>query len=191
MKAEATAILTAAGLVTIAAFTQAEFPATFLPCIAVVAAAYRLGPFGAAAGMLIVTIITSLMTGQGYGPVAAIEEAPKVKVLFLQFYLLSLLFTTLPLAALLIVRQRLAKRLAQSNRWLLQAEAAALVGHWRVDLVGWTIYWSDQAYRIHGLVPGSPVDVNYSVKQYVAEDAAAVRQKNRRASWWERGWKFV
>src|SRR3546814_15788160 len=65
------------------------------------------------------------MTGQGYGPISAIEEAAKVKVLFLQFYLLSLLFTTLPLAALLIVRQRLAKRLAQSNRWLLQAAAAA------------------------------------------------------------------
>src|SRR3546814_3265324 len=75
------------------------------------------------------------MTGQGYGPISAIEEAAKVKVLFLQFYLLSLLFTTLPLAALLIVRQRLAKRLEQSNRWLLQAEAAALVGHWRVDLI--------------------------------------------------------
>ena len=181
MKAEAAAILTGAGLVTIAAFTQAHFPLTFLPCIAVVAAAYRLGPFGAAAGMLIVTIITSLMTGQGYGPVAAIEEAPKVKVLFLQFYLLSLLFTTLPLAALLIVRQRLAKRLEQSNRWLLQAEAAALVGHWRVDLVGWTIHWSDQAYRIHGLAAGTPVDVNYSVKQYVAEDGATVRKILERA----------
>src|SRR3546814_14485435 len=87
--------------------------------------------------MLIVTIITSLMTGQGYGPFAAIEEAAKVKVLFLQFYLLSLLFTTLPLAALLNVRQRLAKRLEQHNRWLLQAEAAALVGHWRLDLTHW------------------------------------------------------
>jgi diguanylate cyclase (GGDEF)-like protein/PAS domain S-box-containing protein len=176
MKAEATAILTATGLVTIAAFSQAEFPATFLPCMAVVAAAYRLGPFGAAAGILIVTIITSLLTGQGYGPIAAIDEPAKVKVLFLQFYLLSLLFTTLPLASLLIVRQRLAKRLEQSNRWLLQAEASALVGHWRVDIIGWTIHWSDQAYRIHGLVPGTPVDVNYSVKQYVAEDGAAVRK---------------
>lgn len=176
MKAEAAAILTLSGLVTIAAFSQSEFPLTFLPCMAVVAAAYRLGPFGAAAGMLIVTIITSLMTGQGYGPIAAIEEASKVKVLFLQFYLLSLLFTTLPLAAMLIVRQRLAKRLEQSNRWLLQAEAAALVGHWRVDLVGWSIRWSDQAYRIHGLVPGTPVDVNYSVEQYIAEDGAAVRK---------------
>src|SRR3546814_2760571 len=74
MKVEAAAILTGAGLVTIAAFTQAHFPLTFLPCIAVVAAAYRLGPFGAAAGMLIVTIITSLMTGQGYGPISARSE---------------------------------------------------------------------------------------------------------------------
>ena len=175
-KAEATAILAAAGLVTILSFSQSQFPITFLPCIAVVAAAYRLGPFGAAAGMLIVAIITSLLTGQGHGPIAAIEAAQKVKIFFLQFYLLALLFTTLPLASLLIGRERLSRRLEQSNRWLLQAEAAALVGHWRVDLVAWTIQWSDQAYRIHGLDPGVPVDVHYSVKQYVAEDGAAVRK---------------
>lgn len=176
MKAEATAILTAAGLVTILAFSQAQFPVTFLPCIAVIAAAYRFGPFGAAAGMLIVTVIASLLTGQGYGPIAAIDGVQKTRVLFLQFYLLVLLFTTLPLASLLIGRQRLAKRLEQSNRWLLQAEAAALVGHWRVDLIGWTIQWSDQTYRVHGLEPGMAVDVDYSVQQYVAEDRLAVRK---------------
>lgn len=176
VKGEAAAILTITGLVTILCFSQSQFPVTFLPCIAVVAAAYRLGPFGAAAGILIVTIIASLLTGQGYGPIAAIEGEQKVRVFFLQFYLLSMLFTTLPLAALLIVRQRLARRLEQSNRWLLQAEAAALVGHWRVDLVRWTITWSDQAYRVHGLEPGMPVDVDYSVKQYVAEDRLAVRK---------------
>ena len=176
MKTEAAAILTATGLVTILSFSQSAFPATFLPCIAVVAAAYRLGPFGAAAGVLIVTIIVSLLTGQGYGVIAAMDTAPKVKVLFLQFYLVILLFATLPLAALLIGRQRLAKRLEQSNRWLLQAEAAALVGHWRVDLGHWTITWSDQTYRVHGLEPGVPVDVEYSVKQYVAEDRVAVRR---------------
>src|SRR3546814_11014545 len=68
------------------------------------------------------------------------------------------------------------ERLRKSNRWLLQAEAAALVGHGCVDLISLSIHWSDQAYRIHGLAPGSPVDVNYSVKQYVAEDGAAVRK---------------
>jgi integral membrane sensor domain MASE1 len=176
MKSEAILILTAAAAVTATAFSQSHFPVTFLPAIAVVAAAYRLGPFGAATGMLIVTIIASLLTGQGTGPIAAIDDSQKVKVLFLQFYLLALLFTTLPLAALLVVQRRLAKRLEQSNRWLVQAEAAALVGHWRVDLVRWTIQWSDQAYRIHGLDPGTPVDVHYSVQQYVDEDAAAVRK---------------
>src|SRR3546814_16613694 len=147
MKCGAAAILSGAGHVTIAAFTQAHFPLTFRPCIAVVAAAYRLGPFGAAAGMLIVTIITSLMTGQGYGPIAAIEEAAKVKVLFLQFSLLSLLFTTLQLAALLLLRQRLATRLEQSNPWLPQAEAAALVGHCRLRLVHRPIHRSPPAPR--------------------------------------------
>src|SRR3546814_16500335 len=96
MKVEAAAILTGAGLVTIAAFTQAHFPLTFLPCIAVVAAAYRLGPFGAAAGMLIVTIITSLMTGTGYGPLAAIEEVGKGKEGFLNSSPQSPRFPTAP-----------------------------------------------------------------------------------------------
>ena len=170
MKGEAVLILTVAAAVTAASFSQAYFPSTFLPCIAVVAAAYRLGPFGAATGMLIVTIITSLLTGQGMGPIAAIDADRTTRVLFLQFYLLALLFTTLPLAALLVAQRRLAKRLEQSNRWLLQAEAAALVGHWRIDLVRWAIQWSDQTYRIHGLAPGTPVDVEYSMEQYLAED---------------------
>lgn len=176
MKAEATAILTAAAFVTGACFSQAQFPVTFLPCVAVIVASYRLGPFGAAAGTLIVAIIASVLTGQGYGPIAAMDESQKVQVLFLQFYLITLLFIALPLAALLVVQRRLAQRLEQSNRWLLQAEAAALVGHWRVDLIRWTIQWSDQSYRVHGLEPGLPVDVDYSVKQYVAEDRLAVRK---------------
>ena len=176
MKVEAVAILTAAAFVTGACFSQAQFPVTFLPCVAVIVASYRLGPFGAAAGTLIVAIIASVLTGQGYGPIAAMEEGQKVQVLFLQFYLITLLFIALPLAAVLVVQRRLAKRLEQSNRWLLQAEAAALVGHWRVDLVRWTIQWSDQTYRIHGLEPGMPVDVDYSVKEYVAEDRRAVRK---------------
>ena len=87
-----------------------------------------------------------------------------------------MLVVALPLAALLVVQRRLSRRLEQSNRWLLQAEAAALVGHWRVDLVHWTITWSDQSYRIHGLEPGIPVDIDYIVKQYVAEDRLAVRK---------------
>lgn len=172
---EATAILTIAAGITFICFSQAEFPVTFLPCVAVVAASYRLGPFGAAASVLIVTVITSWMTGHGIGPIAHIDAPPETIVLFLQFYLLTLLGTALPLAALLVGRQRLAKRLEQSNRWLLQAEAAALVGHWRVDLVRWTIQWSDQAYRIHGLEPDTPMTVQGSLDCYMPEDGARMR----------------
>ena len=176
MKAEAIAILTVAAFVTGACFSQEYFPATFVPCVAVIVASYRLGPFGAAAGMLIVAIVASLLTGQGHGPIAAMDAAQKVEVLFLQFYLVTMLFVALPLAALIVVQRRLAKRLEQSNRWLLQAEAAALVGHWRVDLVRWTIQWSDQTYRVHGLEPGMPVDVDYSVAQYLPDDRVAVQK---------------
>lgn len=176
LKVEGIALLTVAAFVTGASFSQSDFPVTFLPCVALIVAAYRLGPFGAAAGMLIVALIASLLTGQGYGPIAAMDESQKVEVLFLQFYLVTMLFIALPLAALLVVQRRLAKRLEQSNRWLLQAEAAALVGHWRVDLTAWTIQWSDQTYRVHGLEPGTPVDVEYSVAQYLPDDRVAVQK---------------
>ncbi|MGN6690307.1 MAG: diguanylate cyclase, partial [Sphingopyxis sp.] len=176
MRIEATALLGLAAILTTISFSQSQFPLTFLPLVAVIAASYRLGPFGAAAGMLVVAIVAAWLTGQGYGPIAAIDGSQKAKVFFLQFYLLTLLFIALPLAALIVMQRRLARRLEQSNRWLLQAEAAALVGHWRVDLVRWSIQWSDQTYRVHGLEPGTAVDVDYSVGQYLPEDRDAVQK---------------
>jgi diguanylate cyclase (GGDEF)-like protein len=173
---ESVVMMTLAAAVTAICFSQAEYPVTFIPCVAVVAASYRLGPFGAAGSVFIVTIIASLMTSQGLGPIANMDKSPTTIVLFLQFYLLTLLGTALPLAALLVGRQRLAKRLEQSNRWLLQAEAAALVGHWRVDLIRWTIQWSDQAYRIHGIEPGTVMTVQSSLDLYMPEDATRMRK---------------
>lgn len=173
---ESVLVMTITAIVTVGCFSLPGYPVTFIPCVAVIAASYRLGPFGAAGSVLIVTIITSWMTGHGMGPIAAMDARPEVIVLFLQFYLLTLLGTALPLAALLVGRQRLAKRLEQSNRWLLQAEAAALVGHWRVDLLRWTIQWSDQAYRIHGIEPGTTMTVQSSLDLYMPEDATRMRK---------------
>lgn len=176
MRLEAIALLIVAAALTALSFAQSQFPLSFLPIVAVVAASYRLGPFGAASGMLVVAIVAAWLTGQGYGPIAAMDASEKAKVFFLQFYLVTLLFTALPLAALIVRQLRLAKRLEQSNRWLVQAEAAALVGHWRVDLLRWTIQWSDQTYRVHGIEPGVAVDVEYSVGQYLPEDREAVQK---------------
>jgi len=176
MRLEAIALLVLAAALTALSFAQSQFPLSFLPIVAVIAASYRLGPFGAASGMLVVAIVAAWLTGQGYGPIAAMDGSEKGKVFFLQFYLVTLLFTALPLAALIVRQLRLPKRLEQSNRWLVQAEAAALVGHWRVDLIRWTIQWSDQTYRVHGIEPGVAVDVEYSVGQYLPEDREAVQK---------------
>jgi len=35
-----------------------------------------------------------------------------------------------------------------------EAEQMALLGHWELDLVNDTLYWSDEIYRIFGLTPG-------------------------------------
>lgn len=81
-----------------------------------------------------------------------------------------MLIVTTPIAitALLVVRERLVAWLEQSKRWLLEAETAALVGHWRVDLVRGTIHWSDQAYRVHGIESGTPVEATTSLDHYCA-----------------------
>ena len=73
MLGEAVALLILAAALTTLSFSQSQFPLTFLPTVAVIAASYRLGPFGAATGMLIVAIIAAWLTGQGHGPIAAID----------------------------------------------------------------------------------------------------------------------
>lgn len=174
MKFESAAILATVAIISAATFSQSQFPLLFLPFVGVIGATYRLGPFGAATSILIVAIIGSLLTGHALGLTVMIAGGQHTVILFLQFYLVTMLFSALPLAAMLVVQQRLTKRLEQSNRWLLQAEAAALVGHWRVDLARWEIYWSDQSYRIHGMAVGDPVTVKESLDYYVPEDRERV-----------------
>lgn len=50
-------------------------------------------------------------------------------------------------------RQRLqqAHGMAEANRRLRLAEQVAMVGHWRLEIAGRHLTWSDEVYRIHGL----------------------------------------
>ncbi|WP_033073704.1 sensor domain-containing diguanylate cyclase [Sphingopyxis sp. MWB1] len=181
-KLEAAGLIVLTALAAVISFSQDHFPLSFLPYMAVVFAAYRLGPFGAASGILVVALIAAMLTAQGLGPIPEIEASPTARVFFLQFYLVAMLFMVLPLAALLVLRQRLAKHLAQSNRWLVEAQAAAHVGHWRVDLLRSTIQWSDQTYRIHGVEQGTPVTIQSSLACYFPEDAIRVQRTLARAA---------
>ncbi|WP_241765571.1 GAF domain-containing protein [Erythrobacter litoralis] len=66
--------------------------------------------------------------------------------------------------------------LRELNRLFKQAETAANIGSWRVDLVHDTLRWSDQVYAIHGLDPAQPVTVEDAIGFYTPEDRGIVQQ---------------
>ena len=64
--------------------------------------------------------------------------------------------------------------LKQTSQIFRQAERAANVGSWRVDLATGALYWSDQVYVINGLEPGHTISVEEAVALYQKEDREMV-----------------
>ncbi|MFY8195144.1 MAG: diguanylate cyclase domain-containing protein, partial [Novosphingobium sp.] len=60
--------------------------------------------------------------------------------------------------------------LQQSQKIFRQAERAANIGSWRVDLATGGLDWSDQVFRINGLEPGHVIGVEQAVALYMPED---------------------
>ncbi len=178
---EIVALLLMVGVVAAGVFGQTRYPLLFLPVIAVLVATYRLGVAGAAASVLITATIGSVLTARGTGPVQFVNGGPGAVVLFLQFYLLILMASALPAAALLTGQRTLAGRLRSSNRLLRQAEAAAQLGHWSADLIEGTLFWSEEVYRIHGLPNDAAPDLEQAVTVYHPEDQRRVRRALGRA----------
>jgi len=56
------------------------------------------------------------------------------------------------------------------NSGLLQAQALANVGHWELDLIKNTLYWSDKVYNIFGLKPQSKKVTYETFLSYVHPD---------------------
>ncbi|MBV7255622.1 diguanylate cyclase [Pacificimonas sp. WHA3] len=168
--------------VTSGVFFQSSYPLLFVPSAIVVAATYRLGNLGAGMGVLIVAIVGTVSTGLSYGPTSFASTDLEVAIAFLQFYLVVQLVTVLPLSAALTARQHLAEQLGESVRLLKQAESAAGVGHWRIDLGTDMMFWSDQVYSIHGLEiqPFSAGDDGLAV--YRTADRANIRHIIQEAS---------
>ncbi|WP_375393878.1 PAS domain S-box protein [uncultured Sphingomonas sp.] len=97
-------------------FSQSRFPALFVPLAVVMIATYRLGLFGAVAGTCIVALVGSGFIAVGRGPIALIAGGTMMRIQFFQFYLVSVLGTSLPLAALLAERGRLMRDKIESER---------------------------------------------------------------------------
>jgi diguanylate cyclase (GGDEF)-like protein len=67
--------------------------------------------------------------------------------------------------------------LRQSSQIFRQAERAANVGSWRVDLATQELFWSDQVYVINGVEPGRAMTVDEAIALYEPEDREMVVAK--------------
>ncbi|MEO1731226.1 MAG: EAL domain-containing protein [Pseudomonadota bacterium] len=66
--------------------------------------------------------------------------------------------------------------LARLNNLFKQAETAAQIGSWRVDLASDELHWSDQVFHIHGVPIGTPLDVPNAIQFYEPEDRLLVQK---------------
>jgi len=74
-------------------------------------------------------------------------------------------------------RETLSRRVEESKAWLEEAQRVAHVGHWVWDLETNRVIWSDEIYRIFGLVPQEgPVDLAMVRDMIHPDDRDAVFQ---------------
>jgi diguanylate cyclase (GGDEF)-like protein/PAS domain S-box-containing protein len=69
--------------------------------------------------------------------------------------------------------------LRQSSQIFRQAERAANIGNWRVDLATQRLHWSDQVYAITGLEAGHSVSVPEAVQMYHPDDRHMISEALR------------
>ena len=108
--------LVAVLVVSVLVFQQSRYPMLFVPLAVVMIATYRLGLLGAVAGTIIVAVVGSLSMTTGHSPLTLLAGSTALRVQFFQFYLATVYGTSMPLAALLAERGRLASARADSDR---------------------------------------------------------------------------
>ncbi|ALL12963.1 PAS domain S-box protein [Caulobacter henricii] len=138
-------------------FTRPRYPLLFVipPVLAFVALEMEL--LGAAAGIVILTLLSIGFTALGLGPIAQFAQAPAERSLLLQIFLVVAVFAALPLATINAQRRRLRDVAQEQKQWAEMAETLAGVGYWRHDLATDAITWSEQMYVIFGVEHGTSV----------------------------------
>ncbi len=158
---------------------SALYPLEYLPFPLIVWAALRFQPPGAIFAYSIVSYIAILGTVQGSGPFLAKSDNLKQAVLFLQAFTGTIALVALMLAAAVAERQqalvevrRTAALLRDREASLANAQRIALLGNWDLNCTAIEpvfnceasaehltpnieLRWSDELYRLLGLVPGT------------------------------------
>jgi PAS domain S-box-containing protein len=169
-------------------FGQSRYPIQFLPAAALMFLAWRLRTAGAAIGLLIMDLIAIPLTMLGRGPFAFAGSQLHDPVLALQTYMAVCFFLAVPVSAQSQRARRLHKQLRQAvvearaeARKVAMASEVAKLGYWRYEVDGARLSWSPQMYRIYGLDPDSPLDVEAAMNQVHPTDRDRSRKGFRRA----------
>ncbi len=110
-----------AGVVSLTIFVQGWLPVSFLIFPVLTYAAFRAGVPGASAAIFVFTAIATSMTVRGFGPIMMIDGSEHLRVLFLQFLIVTATFSSIPVGLAIADRRRAAERLVKARK---EAEAA-------------------------------------------------------------------
>ncbi|KAJ1463925.1 hypothetical protein T484DRAFT_1758475, partial [Baffinella frigidus] len=88
-------------------------------------------------------------------------------------------------------QHQLVEKLKERNNYLLLAERLNKSGHWRLDCLNKTLYWSTELYKIHGVDPTSYVpNVDTALDFYLEEELDKVRNRLDKAMIDKQGFHF-
>lgn len=123
--------------------------------------------FGAYALALFVPVLIGLLRSPGSadGPVVA------VVVVFVAF--MVRLHTRAH--RMLVTRLQVEAQLRDRDRQFAAAQAIAHIGSWELDFATNQVTWSDEAYALYGVLPGSPVGYEVFLACVHQDDRARVR----------------
>ena len=82
-------------------------------------------------------------------------------------------------------------RLRKIELFYKEAQSAAKIGSWEVDLINNTIFWSEETYRIHEADPSFVPDLESGINFYDEESKPQVQKFVENAMATGEGWEFV
>ena len=161
-------------------FAQVRLPLLFLPFLPMMIAVFRLGRIGAAASIIILAAIASVLTLKGLGPISLIREGAGFRAEFLQLYLATAMLMALPAAADLKRRKQLFSQLQESAALyqIIADRTGDIIMATQID--GTIRYVSPSMATIGGYDPAAVVG-RQSKEIIHPEDVEAVTQVHRQA----------